>query len=78
MALDITALQPLIATRNSTAMLVLEKFSDGGEVICKVSTFQEMTASASSLTHKALSSLPMAGAGWQKYFDDWKARGLIT
>ena len=30
-------------------------------------------------THAALSALPIAGAGgWQKFFDAWKAQGLIS
>jgi len=77
MALNLASLQSLIETRNSTAIIVLEKFSDGGEIICEVSTFQEMTVNATSLTYKELSALPMASTGWQKYFDDWKAQGLI-
>ena len=29
-------------------------------------------------THAALSGLAIASEGWQKIFDQWKAKGIIT
>ena len=61
--------------------ILLETFPNGATIICPVATFVEMTASITTIppTHAALSALPIAGkGGWQKYFDEWKTKGIIT
>lgn len=31
-----------------------------------------------SPAHSVLSALPLAAQGWQRIFDDWKERGLVS
>ena len=55
----------------------MDTFPNGGENVIAESLFQTMAAGAASLTYAELSILPMAKAGWQKYFDDWHAKGWV-
>ena len=60
--------------------ILLETFADGGVITCNPSIFADMTSAITSLppTYAALSALPIASAGWQQYFDAWKAAGYIS
>ena len=60
--------------------ILLETFPDGATITCDPDVFATMTAAilVTPPTHADLSALPMAlSGGWQKYFDAWKAQGLI-
>ena len=61
--------------------LLLETFPDGGTIVCDPEVFATMTATLTTTppTHAELSALPIASrGGWQKYFDEWKTKGIIT
>ena len=63
--------------------IVLETLPSGGTIhITHITPSQLVTVLgniASPPTHAALSTLPIAVAGgWQKYFDAWKAQGIIS
>ena len=49
------------------------------EIGCSIAVMVKMFASVSP-TYAALSATPQAQpqGGWQKYFDDWKAKGIIS
>ena len=36
------------------------------------------SSTATPPTYAALSALPCASQGWQRIFDDWKARGIVN
>ena len=59
-------------------VVVLETHKNGGRVIIPVTVLASMLAVSAPPTHAALSSLPIASAGWQSYFDGWKAQGIIS
>ena len=42
-----------------------------------VANMATMFANVSPVTYSALSATPQAKGGWQIYFDDWKAKGII-
>ena len=66
-------------TLTTETMIVLDEMEDGGRMMVPVSTLATLLASvAAPPTHAILSALPIASAGgWQTYFDDWKAKGII-
>ena len=67
--------------RSPEGHILLETFPDGATIVCPVATFVAMTTGITTIppTHAALSALPIAGkGGWQKYFDEWKTKGIIT
>jgi hypothetical protein len=53
---------------------------DTGYLSCDPSVFgsQAFAGVSAPPTYAALSQLAIASEGWQKVFDQWKARGLIT
>lgn len=58
--------------------ILLESFADGGELFIDVPTFLTLFG-ALDLTHANLSTSKLAQTTtWGKYFDDWKAQGIIT
>ena len=58
--------------------IVLETFADGGELWIDTPTFLEMFG-ALEITYASLSSSPLAAStSWGKYFDNWKAQGIIS
>lgn len=60
--------------------ILLETFPDGATITCDPDVFAAMTATLTTTppTHAELSALPIASrGGWQKYFDDWKAKGYV-
>ena len=63
----------------STPCIELESVAEG-DIWIPIATLGGILGSVTiPPTHAALSALPIAGAGgWQKYFDAWKAQGLIT
>ena len=56
--------------------IVLEALPDGATITISIEKFKQMIGNVT--THEALSALPFANGGWQKYFDDWKAKGIIS
>ena len=71
-------LEHLPLTNAGTAVL-LEEFANGGKIIIAPSDLAKLLGGlAVAPTHAALSAHPIAGAGWQPYFDNWKAQGFIT
>ena len=56
---------------------VLENHDNGGTITIAVTTFEQMFGKA-PYTYATLSATPQAKAGWQTYFDQWKAQGLIS
>lgn len=57
--------------------VILRKDTQGTHSI-SVAGMAALFGSVSPVTHAALSATPQASAGWQRYFDDWKARGLVS
>ena len=57
--------------------IVLETFSDGGEIWVDTTTFLFLFGTQ-ELTHASLSASPLAKTSWGKYFDDWKAQSIIA
>ncbi len=55
----------------------LESHDNGGSVTVPVTTFQTMFGSG-PYTYAGLSATTQAKAGWQVYFDAWKAQGFIN
>lgn len=61
--------------------IVLETFSDGATISIDPTTLATVLSEVANIapTHADLSALPVASVGgWQKYFDDWKTKGLIS
>lgn len=61
--------------------VVLESFKDGGTITITPTNLASLLSGISTVppTYAELSALPIAtDGGWQKYFDVWKAQGLIT
>lgn len=56
--------------------VILEE-TPNGTFGCSIANMLTMFGSVDT-TYAALSATPQASAGWQKYFDDWKAKGLIS
>ena len=52
----------------------------GDSIVIEPSSLATLTASLPDVaTHAALSALAISGpGGWQKYWDEWKAKGYIT
>ena len=46
-------------------------------ITCEMSTFAAMFGNG-PYTYVSLSATPQASAGWQSYFDEWKAAGYIS
>ena len=51
----------------------------GGKITTTTNFLASVTASLSDpVTYATLSALPISSAGWQPYFDGWKAKGIIA
>lgn len=50
----------------------------GDSMTITPSDFLKVFASATAVTHAALSSAVPNGSGWHKHLDTWKAAGIIT
>lgn len=59
--------------------VTLEQFADGGKISIDATVLAGLLSAVTSVppTHAELSALPIAVAGWQPYFDDWKAKGFV-
>ena len=62
----------------STLCVELERIQEGDIWIPLASLAGLLDSVAAAPTHDALSALSIAAAGWQKYFDAWKAQGIIA
>ena len=61
--------------------ILLETFSNGGQIRISPTRLAVVLQAVTNVapSHADLSALPVASAGgWQKYFDDWKAKGLVN
>lgn len=67
---------PLTADGQS---VLLEEYSNGATMRVSITDLLVLLSSIKSPpTYVELSSLPIASQGWQKYFDQWKAQGIIA
>lgn len=63
----------------NNGMVVLETYEDLSFQGIEPASLADMTSTISDPpTYSALSALPIAKAGWQRFFDDWKAKGIIS
>lgn len=65
---------------NREGRIVLATFADGGYLSIDPQSLNDLLRSFTRVpTHAELSTMPIASTGgWQKYFDDWKAKGFIA
>jgi len=62
------------------SFIILEEMEDGGRMLVPTTTLATLLGSVTiPPTYAEVSTLPIASdGGWQVYFDDWKARGIIV
>ena len=58
--------------------VTLETFPDGGMIRVSVTKLVDLFGAIAPQSYAELSVSPFAAQGWQKYFDDWKAQGIIS
>lgn len=60
--------------------VIIDTFPDGSTITVAPSVFAQMTSTITTVppSYADLSVLPIAKAGWQQYFDDWKAQGIVS
>lgn len=66
---------------DSHGNITLETFVDGGHISVSPTNLTSLLAGVTTVppTYAELSALPIASTGgWQKYFDAWKAKGLVN
>ena len=61
-----------------TGQNVILLSNDAGTHSISVANLAAMFSGVSTVTYATLSATPQAKGGWQAYFDDWKARGIIS
>jgi len=61
-----------------TNVILLVDDNGGQHTISIVSMAAMFSGVSVPVTHAELSTTPQAAGGWQRYFDDWKAKGYIS
>lgn len=68
-------------TTDAQGNIELETFADGGRISVTPENLTSLLSGVATVppSYAELSALPIARAGgWQKYFDDWQSKGVIT